>query len=305
MLSATKDLINSSILVWRTDDGGRGFTTPATVRTGTVDHPWLAASRSPQTPAHLYLAWVDGPRLSNGLAFSRSTDGGHSFEPARFLDPHGRVPMTATGPDGAIHIIYQVFQPDGTWSVMVTTSGDHGDTFRDPVTLAHVTPPAQTPPGFVVNSKSSPTIAATPDGRVYAAFPDYDTATGRFTLRLLASPDQGRRWTTRTLAASTDVVYLQPMVAVNGEGRVGVSVFAVAQSRVGVLLFVSGHHATGFQRWSVTGRAFDATLAESAGGQYYLGDHQGLAASRDAFHPFWNDTRTGRMEIFAGTVRPA
>jgi hypothetical protein len=144
-------------------------------------------------------------------------------------------------------------------------------------------------------------IAAAPNGQVYAAFPDYDTATGRFTLRLLASPDQGRTWTTKTLAASTGVVYLQPMVAVTDNGRVGVSVFAVTQNQVDVLLFTAGQQATGFRERLVTSRPFDATLAIPAGGQYYLGDHQGLTSSREAFHPFWNDTRTGRLELFTAT----
>jgi hypothetical protein len=302
LLSAAKDLVNSSVVVWRTDDGGRTFADPVPVRTGTVDHPWLVAGRSPRTPGHLHVAWVDGPRLSNGLGYSRSTDGGRSFEAPRFLDPLGRVPMTATGPRGTVHIIYQVFQSDGSFSVLVTTSTDQGDTFQPPVTLARIIPPTQAPPGFAVNAKSSPTIAAGLDGRVYATFPDYDTASGQFVLRLLVSSDRGSTWIARTLAVSADVVYLQPMVALTDGGRVGVSVFAVAQNQVDVLLFTAGRQATGFREQLVTSRPFDATLAVPSGGQYYLGDHQGLAGSREAFHPFWNDTRTGRLELFTARV---
>jgi len=33
------------------------------------------------------------------------------------------------------------------------------------------------------------------------------------------------------------------------------------------------------------------------------GEAQGLAATPGAFHPFWNDTRTGRPEIFTAAVR--
>jgi hypothetical protein len=81
-----------------------------------------------------------------------------------------------------------------------------------------------------------------------------------------------------------------------------VSVFAVAQNQVDVLLFTAGRQATGFREQLVTSRPFDATLAVPSGGQYYLGDHQGLAGSREAFHPFWNDTRTGRLELFTARV---
>lgn len=92
--SATTDLANSEILLWRTDDGC-GFTDAIAVRTGTVDHPGWPPAEPRTRRTHLYMAWADGSQLSNGLAFSRSTDGGRTF----FLDPGGRVPMIAAGPD--------------------------------------------------------------------------------------------------------------------------------------------------------------------------------------------------------------
>ncbi|WP_433170350.1 sialidase family protein [Actinoallomurus sp. CA-150999] len=297
--SATKDLADSSILLWRTDDGGRTFGEPLPIRTGTVDHTWLVASRSPKAPHHLYVAWADGPGLANGLAFSRSTDGGRSFQPPRFLDPTGRVPMTATGPDGTVHIIYQVSQADGSWTVQVMTSCDHGTDFRAPVTVGRVTPPDQPPPGLAVNTKSTPTIAVAPDGTVYAAFPDYDPATAHFTVRLCTSADQGRRWSATELTSSSEVVYLQPMVAVDDHGRLAVSVIAVRRTEVEVQMYTAQPRGTGFRRHTLTSRPFDAALAPDG----YLGDHQGLTAAGDRFHPLWNDTRTGRMELFTATLR--
>jgi hypothetical protein len=42
---------------------------------------------------------------------------------------------------------------------------------------------------------------------------------------------------------------------------------------------------------TVTGRPFDPGKAN-----YELGDYQALATTSGAFHPLWNDTRTGELE---------
>jgi hypothetical protein len=34
-------------------------------------------------------------------------------------------------------------------------------------------------------------------------------------------------------------------------------------------------------------------------GAWWIGDYQGLASAAGAVHPFWNDSRTGRLEILA------
>jgi hypothetical protein len=43
---------------------------------------------------------------------------------------------------------------------------------------------------------------------------------------------------------------------------------------------------------------FDPALSLSG----WLGDYQGLAAGGGAFHPLWNDTRTGQMQLFTATL---
>jgi hypothetical protein len=37
-------------------------------------------------------------------------------------------------------------------------------------------------------------------------------------------------------------------------------------------------------------------------GAWWIGDYQGLAAGRGRIYPFWNDTRTGHLEIFTAVV---
>src|SRR5439155_8271309 len=77
------------VYVWRTDDGGRTFQRPVAVVSGQfVDHPWLAGGTAPSPGSGaLYVAWVTRPGVgrtqTEGLAFSRSLDGGHSFTAPR------------------------------------------------------------------------------------------------------------------------------------------------------------------------------------------------------------------------------
>jgi hypothetical protein len=83
-----------SVGVWRTDDGGRSFTPPMTVSgsaTGVFDHPWLATER--RFPHTVHLVWTEGttPGVNTALIYTRSTDGGQTFEAPRTIasDPRG------------------------------------------------------------------------------------------------------------------------------------------------------------------------------------------------------------------------
>ena len=39
-------------------------------------------------------------------------------------------------------------------------------------------------------------------------------------------------------------------------------------------------------------------------GAWWIGDYQGITASAGAFHLVWNDTRTGKLDLYAATVHP-
>jgi hypothetical protein len=59
---------------------------------------------------------------------------------------------------------------------------------------------------------------------------------------------------------------------------------------------------------AVTTAAFDPHSRTATGqkhGAWWVGDYQGITAGAGAFHLVWNDTRTGRMDLFAASVRTA
>ena len=293
--------------LWRTADGGRSFTTPVTVATGLLDHPSLAADRWARSgPATLYVAGDYFGR--GGLAFTRSTDGGHSFEPLRFpdpgSDPHGgRAPMMTVGPGGRAAIAYYAELPDFTQRIKVVTSADHGQSFAPPAVVTHVIPPPEI--GKVNTTTGGPAITATTDGALHLAVATVNTAGRASELLLFTSVDHGRTWTApQTVARSTTTAYFQPQLAAGPGGRIGLSAFAlpVATGQVSVVLFISPPHSTRLgPPLTVTTRPFNPHTGTQQG---WIGDCQGLTATPSAFHPLWNDTRTGRLQLFTAAITP-
>jgi hypothetical protein len=58
----------------------------------------------------------------------------------------------------------------------------------------------------------------------------------------------------------------------------------------------------------VTTGSFDphnpTTASRGKYGAWWIGDWQGITASAGGFHLVWNDTRTGKLDLYAATVRP-
>jgi len=123
-----------------------------------------------------------------------------------------------------------------------------------------------------------------------------------------ASHDRGQTWATPVPATPRDdVIYFQPNLAVDDAGRVGISAFALAHGRVSQVLLLSRPHQLRFRApLQVTTAPFDPHSPTLGGkhGEWWIGDYQGITASAGAFHLMWNDTRTGKLDLFAATVRP-
>jgi hypothetical protein len=111
-----------------------------------------------------------------------------------------------------------------------------------------------------------------------------------------------------TATPHDDVIYFQPNLAVDAAGRVAISAFALAHGRVNHVLLLSTPHQLRFRApLQVTTAPFDPHSPTTSGrkhGAWWIGDYQGITASAGAFHLLWNDTRTGKLDLFAATVRP-
>jgi hypothetical protein len=312
---------NRAVYVWRTHDGGRSFSAPVTVLEAEYcDHPWLATGAGPTPAEHnVYVVWAAGA-THTALDFRRSSDGGASFEPARRILAEASVrsldsagPELATGPDGLVCAVcdwtsQQDRSGDMIGQVVAVCSTDGGHHFAAPVHLGAESAVIALPGG--VQPNSSPAVAASPRGdALYVAFVKHQPRATHSDIVVAASHDRGRTWAGLVTATPDDgVIYFQPNLAVDESGRVGISAFALADGRVDQVLLLSRPGELRFRTpLRVTTAPFDPRSPTSSGGKHgawWIGDYQGIVSSGGAFHLVWNDTRTGKLDLFAATVRP-
>jgi hypothetical protein len=317
---ATSYAAGRAVYAWRTDDGGRSFSAPVTLLEGQYcDHPWLTTGQG-QTPSerNVYVVWAAG--TGSALGFTRSTDGGETFEPPRRILAEARTPSVASagpelaaGPHGLVcAACYWTTQPDSSGDMVgravAVCSTDAGQSFAAPVPLGSGSLVITLPGG--VKANGSPTVAASPQGdALYVAFTKHQPGATHSDIVVTASHNGGRTWGKAVTATpADDVTYFQPNLAVDEAGRVGISAFALADGRVNQVLLVSRPRELRFRPpLRVTTAPFDPHSPTAAGqkhGAWWIGDYQGIATSAGAFHLVWNDTRTGKLDLFAATVHP-
>jgi hypothetical protein len=321
-LSRSNPDANRAVYVWRTDDGGRTFSPPVTVVEGVYsDHPWVAAGQDHDLAGNnVYVAWGAGASHT-ALEFTRSTDGGASFEPPRKILGEAATPslvsagpQLAAGPDGLVCAVCdwttrQDSSGDLTGQVVAVCSTDAGRSFGAPVHLGAESAAIALPGGARPNS--GPAVAVSSQGdALYVAFPTHTPGSAHSDIVVTASRDRGRTWSKPVTATPGDgVIYFQPNVAVDEAGRVAISAFALANGRVDEVLLVS---RVGELRFGpplrVTTASFNpldqTTASRGKYGIWWIGDWQGIAGGAGAFHLVWNDTRTGKLDLFAATVHP-
>jgi hypothetical protein len=317
----------TGIFVWRTTDGGRRFSPPLALANGrdpaiNVDHPWIAAAPAAASgTGAVYVVWSVTTSHRSDIAFTRSDDGGRHFAAPRLITgaaPQGDVaPVLTAGPARRVAIVYADAGAAGASTenatsfqrlpIKIVRSADAGRHFSAPQEIALATigvVSARPMPWF-----GEPVAATDPrDGTLYISFVRTQPGTARPAIVLMRSRDNGRTWVALkgvphgSLTDSMD--QLQPQLAVIMDGTLVVSYFALAHARVDLYLVRSDNQGARFEPpVRVTSRSWDPTLGISIGnGQFFAGDYQGLAAGPRTIYPFWNDTRTGRLEIFTAAI---
>jgi hypothetical protein len=344
----------SGVSVLASHDGGRTFEKPVSVFDDLsgktfADKPWIAVDQTggPHSGT-IYVVWSydhggfcgDGNFCHQELAFSRSTDGGKSFSPVRFVEGHapfcsnpvkGRPvgDTTCSGvlgatpavlPDGTLAVAFQYMDVMSSGKVptrlAVVTSPDAGNTWTNPVLIATIHDIAGTFPPEKYRNDSLPAFACDPrTGQMYIAWSDKGPEDAD--ILFSTSTDHGRTWTPFPMRVNDDlendgVNQFQPQIAVAPDGVVSIMFFDTRIDPrhlfLDVYLAQSTDHGVSFlpnlrvttQSWNP---AVDAPVDES--GLQFIGDYQGMAADDLYVHPFWNDTRTGSQEIFTAAVPSA
>jgi hypothetical protein len=311
-----------AIYAWRTDDGGRSFSTPVTLVLGQYcDHPGIAAGGG-QTSSerNVYAVWAaQGSEGNPVLAFTRSTDGGGSFGSPRHILTDDRPSMSSAGGKlvaGARGLVCAVCNVavrqssgDTVGRAMAVCSTDFGQSFAAPLELGTEALDIGLADG--VKAKSDSSVAVAPHGdALYAAYTTHQPGATHSDIVVTGSHDHGLTWSEPVTVTPHDgVTYFQPNLAVDEAGRVAISAFALAGGKVDEVLLVSEPRQLRFgPPLRVTTAPFDprhGSIGSSPKeGAWWIGDYQGITASAGAFHLVWNDTRTGKLDLYAATVHP-
>jgi hypothetical protein len=304
----------TSVLVWRTDDGGRSFAQASVVGTAAnLDRPWLATD--PQSPGAVHVVWSQGSAsgLTTAIRYARSTDAGATFDAPRTIASHSAGlgnPVVACGPAGTAYILYSSGKgavgrvaPDSVSTVTAVCSQDRGQTFQPPITLGRSTDLVAFPGLRGGTGSALPAIAADPhSGLVCAAFIDHKAGASHADVLLATSHDAGRTWSGATPVTPQDqLIYFQPEVAIDNAGRIGVMAFTMNRGIVNVVLMTSDPGSLHFNApITVSEHPFDPAEMD-----YQLGDYQALATTPGAFHPIWSQPHTGQLQLFTTAVPAA
>jgi len=322
----------SAIVASRSIDGGMTWTDPTVLRADTDPDAFNdkeAITGDPVDPGRVYAVWdrVTGqlrpmqPVGTGAAWFARTTDG--AWEEARPIYDPGLDAQTlgnviAVLPDGTLVDVFDLITQASTsapgYTLAVIRSTDKGLSWSDPIKIGPMRLLGVRDPE---NSEAVRTGASLPEiavdrasGALYIVWQhaQTDTSTG---IALVRSVDGGRSWSPPTFVNGVaGAAAFTPMVAVAGDGTVGVTYYDLRDARPGDMAFrVTAWLATshdGGATWSdeALTEPFDLRPA-SLGEAYFLGDYQGLVVSDGAFVPFFAVATRGsdNTNVFVRAVR--
>jgi len=347
-LSVSADTLTSAILVSKSNDGGDTWSEPTTLIRETSAFNFNdkeSITADPTNASNVYAVW-DRSRFPSDQAnlnalrsfafrgdimFSRTTNGGASWEPARAIFHPKALDFTIANqivvlPDGTLVDVFADFKGSGINApgifVAVIRSTDQGVTWSDPIIVDHLRTVGVTDPDTGQGVRTGdiiPDIAVDPsNGNLYVVWQDSRFSGGAHDdIAFSQSTDGGMTWTDAVKINQTtnDAAAFTASVQVAADGTLGVTYYDFRNNTpaAGVptdYWFIHCHGAcTDPANWSETHVAgpFDMETAPVARG-FFVGDYEGLTSSGNGFLPLFIQTNLGntanRTDAFFTPVGP-
>jgi BNR repeat-like domain len=256
--------------------------------------------------------------------FTRSTDGGASWEPARPIfqpraNQFGIGHQIVVLSDGTLVDGFMLFHGSGRntkgQEIAVMISRDRGGTWTEPIRVAKALPGFVSDPddGFPLRTGDIiPEIAAGPNGSVYMVWQEATLAPSGSAIAFSKSLDGGLTWSEPVrINTRSDVQAFTPSIEVLPDGTIAVTHYDLRNNTPDPATLPTDywflHSHDGGVTWNetrVTPTSFDGELAPIARG-YFLGDYMGLAVRSGGFMAAFTQTEpTDPASIFVRRLIP-
>lgn len=306
---------SNAMLAVRSVDGGNSWSTPETL---ILDGQGFfndknAMTADPTRIGYVYAVW---DRLAAGgggpTMFTRTTDNGLSWEPAREIFDPGSDSQTIGNlivvlEDGTLVNLFTLI--DGSTvsertSLHVMRSTDQGTTWTAPVEIAEMLAIGASDPETgapVRDGAILGQIAAAPTGdTLYVVWQDARFTNGaRDAIAISRSTNGGLTWSAPSrVSTNINVAAFTPSVHVLQDGTVGVTWYDFRSNTSDPATLPTDYWLAvsddGGNTWAETRVAppFNLTIAANAGG-YFVGDYQALKDRNGVFVPFFVRTGSG------------
>jgi hypothetical protein len=319
-------------LVSKSIDGGETWGQPKVIASGPEGNSFNdkeAITADPRDPKFAYLTWTrftspnsqaadsayaSARAVRGGLAFSRTTDGGATWEPARMIfESMNALPsfsQIVVLPDGDLLNVFQQAKlpyskpnwngAEHSLSVNITRSSDRGLTWTRPLDInpGGVNGTSDPESGELVRSGGLDVAVDSVSGKVSIAWTYAFPGSAVDGIALSTSEDGGRTWSApmkvNRTPSNIDVRNQQvfnPSVATTANGTSAVSYYDLRANDSDQELWTSMHVAlcppvancadpSSWNEQTLTDQPFDMRQAPFASG-YFVGDYVGLVAAGD------------------------